>query len=147
MLALWLCTIAAVVAGLGILFAFKRLMRGLSYRIKRSEFHYKGLQKDQIRFFIQVALIEAIPIFLLILGFTFMGSEDLSIVSLIVPVLIILAVIIYSFIQIQQVKSEVTEEATKLNPQEQSYVRSLSLIGYMTTLGIPILALVAIFLI
>ncbi|SHN31918.1 hypothetical protein [Gracilibacillus kekensis] len=147
MIAVWLFTLSAVVAGLGILFAFKRLMRGLNYRIKRNEFHYKGLQKDQIRFFIQIALIEAIPIFLIILGFTFMGETDTSIISLIFPLLIILSVIIYSLMQIQKSKAEVMAEADKLNPQEQSYVRSLSLIGYMTILGIPILAIVAIFLI
>ncbi|WP_058305784.1 hypothetical protein [Gracilibacillus massiliensis] len=146
MIAVWLFTISALVAGLGILFAFKRLMKGLTYRIKRNEFHYKGLQKDQIRFFIQIALIEAIPIFLIILGFTFMEEADTSIISLVFPLLIILAVIIYSLIEIKKAKGEVVAEAEKLNPQEQSYVRSLSLIGYMTILGIPILAIVAIFL-
>ncbi len=147
MIAVWLFTISAVFAGLGILFAFKRLMKGLTYRIKRNEFHYKGLQKDQIRFFIQIALIEAIPIFLIILGFTFAGETDASIAALLIPLLLILAVIVYSLLQIQRAKAEVMTEASKLNQQEQSYVRSLSFIGYMTTLGIPILAIVAIFLI
>ncbi|MGP4039905.1 hypothetical protein ACTWP4_08445 [Gracilibacillus sp. D59] len=147
MIAVWLFTASAVIAGLGILFAFKRLMRGLTYRIKRNEFHFKGLQKDQIRFFIQVGLIEAIPIFLIILGFMFMGEDSLSIVSLIVPLLIILAVIIFSFLQIRNAKAEVMEVSSNLSQQELSYVKSLSFIGYMTVLGIPILAIVAILIV
>ncbi|QGH33113.1 hypothetical protein GI584_03175 [Gracilibacillus salitolerans] len=146
-MAVWLFTVSSLIAGLGILFAFKRLMRGLTYRIKRNEFHFKGLQKDQIRFFIQVGLIEAIPIFMIILGFMFMGEENLSVASLIVPLLIILAVIVFSFLQIQKAKAEVMEVASNLNPEELSYVKSLSFIGYMTVLGIPILAIVAIFLV
>jgi surface polysaccharide O-acyltransferase-like enzyme len=145
--AVWLFTVSSVIAGLGILFAFKRLMKGLSYRIKRNEFHFKGLQKDQIRFFIQVGLIEAVPIFLIILGFMFMGEENLSIANLLLPLLIILAVIIFSLIQIQKTKAEVMEVASSLNAEELSYVKSLSFIGYMTVLGIPILAIVAIFLV
>ncbi|WP_018932010.1 hypothetical protein [Gracilibacillus lacisalsi] len=147
MTAVWLFTISSVIAGLGILFAFKRLMKGLSYRIKRNEFHFKGLQKDQIRFFIQVGLIEAVPIFLIIVGFMFMGEENLSTASLLLPLLIILAVIIFSLLQIQKTKAEVMEVASNLNTEELSYVKSLSFIGYMTVLGIPILAIVAIFLV
>lgn len=147
MIAVWLLTISAVIAGLGILLAFKRLMRGLSYRIKRNEFEFKGLQKDQIRFFIQVGLIEAIPIFLIILAFMYMGEESTSIANLIVPLIIILAIIVISFIQIQQTKANVMETASTLNAEERSYVKSLSIIGYVTVLGIPILALVVIFIV
>ncbi|UOQ49133.1 hypothetical protein MUN88_03125 [Gracilibacillus caseinilyticus] len=147
MIAIWLFTVAAVIAGFGILFAYKRLMRGLSYRIKRNEFHFKGLQKDQISFFIQIALIEAIPIFLIILGFTFMGGASISLPGRIIPLLIILAVIVTCFLQVQKAKRDVMEIATNLNGQELSYVRSLSFIGYMTVLGIPVLAIAGIFLV
>ncbi|UOQ84273.1 hypothetical protein [Gracilibacillus salinarum] len=147
MIAIWLFTFAAVVAGYGILFAYKRLMRGLSYRIKRNEFHFKGLQKDQISFFIQIALIEAVPIFLIILGFTFMGGASISALGRIIPLLIILAVIVTCFLQVQKAKRDVMEIATNLNGQELSYVRSLSFIGYMTVLGIPVLAFAGIFLV
>ncbi|WP_163538957.1 F0F1 ATP synthase subunit C [Gracilibacillus sp. YIM 98692] len=144
MAAAWIFTIASVIAGIGILFAFKRLMRGLSYRIKRNEFNQQGLQKDQTRYFIQVALIEAIPIFLVVLGFTFMEEETIQVTSAIIPILIILAVIAYSSAQIWMTKQELMSEVDELSKTEKGYVNSLSFIGFVTILTIPLLSIVVI---
>lgn len=146
MLAIWLFTFAGIIAGFGILFAYKRLMRGISYRIKREEFDYKGLQKDQIRFFIQVGLTEAIPIFLIVLGFMFMEQGSITTSSLIIPLILILGVIGYSIIQIRLTNNWVKEEAVKLEGHDKGYVTTLSMMGYMLVLGLPVLAIIAMFL-
>lgn len=141
MIAIWLFTVAGITAGLGILFAYKRLMRGLTYRAEQNEFHYKGLQKDQIRFFIQVGLIEAIPIFLIILGF--MLIEQTSLVSILIPVLLIVGAMIYCIQQVKVSNQKVKEVTGQLSTQDQGYVRTLSIMGYLLVLGIPFLSLVA----
>lgn len=141
MLAIWLFTIAGITAGFGILFAYKRLMRGLKYRAERDEFHYKGLQKDQIRFFIQVGLIEAIPIFLIILGFMF--AEQMTLAAIFIPILLLLGGMIYFIQQVRASNQKVKGITGQLSEQDKSYVRTLSIMGYLLVLGIPLLSLAA----
>ncbi|WP_277678171.1 hypothetical protein [Gracilibacillus dipsosauri] len=145
MTAAWLFTSAAIIAGLGILFAFKRLLRGLSYRMERKEFNQQGLQKDQTRYFIQVALFEAIPIFLLVLGFMFMKDNEASLVSLSIPLIVILGIILICISQIWSSKQEVLSHPD-IGKSEKSYINTIVLIGFSTILCIPVISIVGIIL-
>lgn len=143
MTAIWLFTVAAVVAAGGILLAFKRLMRGLQQRIKENDFHHKGLQKDQTKYFLQVAMIEAIPIFLIILGFMYTG-EDPSLLWTIIGLFFTIGIMVISFVQIKKEILEIQHDVERVPAEMKKYIQSVVTVGYITTLGVPVISLVVI---
>lgn len=143
MVAVWLFTIAAVVAAGGILIAFKRLMRGLQQRIMEDDFNAKGLQKDQTKYFLHVALIEAIPIFLIILGFMYTG-EGSPLIWTIIGLLFVIGIMLISIVQIKKEQLEIKEDMKNLSEELKRYLKSIITVGYITTLGVPIISLVVI---
>ncbi|RCW73036.1 hypothetical protein [Saliterribacillus persicus] len=146
MLGSWFFALAAVIAGLAILFAFKRLLRGLQYRIERNEFHPNGIQKDQMHYFVQIALIEAIPIFLLILGFMHLESPSPTISEALVPFMLVIGTIIYTVFSIWMTKKDRLDQLKNITKEQKSYFTTIMMIGYVTTLGIPIISFVGILL-
>ncbi|WP_085994085.1 hypothetical protein [Oceanobacillus senegalensis] len=89
---IFLPTLAAVIAVLGILFSFKRAADG----IKNDP---ENLEKYQRNLFIGAAISETIPIVLIVLGFANLQSVS-SISELYVPMTIIIALMVFAIIYI-----------------------------------------------
>lgn len=143
MVAIWLFTIGAVVAAGAILIAFKRLMRSLSAQFKLEEFDQKSIQKDQTKYFHHVALIEVVPIILIILGFMFSDDEP-SLVWVVTGLIFIVGIIIISLVQINKEKLEILADLRDASSDIKKYLQSVVSVGYITTLGIPLISLAVI---
>lgn len=143
MLAIGLFTIAAILAAGAILIAFKRFMNSLSTRFKQEDFDQKGIQKDQTKYFLHVALIEVIPIILIILGFRF-SDENTSTVWIVSGLVLIIGIILISLVQIKKEKLEILADLANASPDIKKYMQSVVSVGYITTLGIPLISLAVI---
>ncbi|WP_156290911.1 hypothetical protein [Oceanobacillus salinisoli] len=124
--------VAAVIAVAGILFAFKS-------NIDKIKQEPDKLEKYQTKLFIGAAISEAIPIILIIYGFSAMETVAL-LTELYVPMTIVIALIVFSMIYIfLQTRLDVDEE---LKPA----IRSFGIIGLGLVNAIPIISLVMLFL-
>lgn len=90
----WLFAIATMIACGGIAIVFKQLMARIVH-IVEGEKDSHTLQRDTTNFFIKVAIIEVIPIILLIFGFIKMNEYNGTINDMIVPLIVTLAVYIF----------------------------------------------------
>ena len=123
--------IASIMAVISILIVFKIFIDKIKITPEK-----RGIL--QSKFFIGVAIAEAIPIILIVFGF--MASQPVtSMNELLVPgIVIILSMAFAPFFIFLQSKVDVTEES-------RAAVSSFVAIGSMLTLSIPIISLVALF--
>jgi len=137
----WLFVIAAIIAALGILAAFKNLMLYVQEKIEANEeLSMQSLQKKQGQFFIRVAMSESIPLLLIVFGFISMDSSKEQ--NLFIPLLLILAVLIFVLLQIINIRRNVLgfgETTTEL----KNIVNTLCFLGGALMCAIPIIAIVA----
>ncbi|MFC4402046.1 hypothetical protein [Gracilibacillus xinjiangensis] len=145
MLSVWSFTIAAIIAGIGILINFKNLMRKIIQRIEQDDFDLQGVQKDQSRYFLFVALIEVIPILLIVLGFVTMEDSRLTFGGKLIPIMIIIGILIFAIAQIWSVNQEVPKE--KVSDTEKNWIRTTAFIGFATIYAIPFLSIIGIIII
>ncbi|KAB8137960.1 hypothetical protein F9U64_07015 [Gracilibacillus oryzae] len=145
MLSVWAFTIAAIIAGIGILINFKSLINKLIRRIEQNDFHFHGVQKDQSKYFIMVAVIEAIPIFLFVLAFISMEDSTVSLSAKIIPLLIIIGIIALCIAQVLSANHDIPKD--KLSQQEKGLIRTTTFVGLGTILAIPIASLILLFIV
>ena len=124
--------IASIMAVISILIVFKIFIDKIKITPEK-----RGIL--QSKFFIGVAIAEAIPIILIVFGF--MASQPVtSMNELLVPgIVIILSMAFAPFFIFLQSKVDVTEES-------RAAVSSFAAIGSMLTVSIPIISLVALFM-
>lgn len=94
----WLFAFATIIACFGISIAFKQLMSHMLELVK--EENSQLLQRVTTGFFIKVALIEAIPIMLLVFGIMKMNKFNGTMDDMIVPLVVTVAVYIFSLLVI-----------------------------------------------
>ncbi|SER38027.1 hypothetical protein SAMN04487944_103256 [Gracilibacillus ureilyticus] len=138
-------TIAGIIAGIGILVNFKHLMRKIIQRIEQNNFDLQSVQKDQSKYFIFVALVEAIPILLIVLGFATMEDSTVTFASKLIAFIIIIGVMIFAIAQIWSVNQEVPRE--KISSTEKNLIRTTIFIGLATIYAIPIISIIGIIII
>lgn len=140
-----LFTLAAVIAAVGILVSFKKLMANIQTMVEEQKLNQELLQKEQTRYFIRTALIEAIPIVLIIFGFMQIENTHLETTSRIAPVLIIGGVVIYAVTNILLIRNDLLA-TTDHSKEIKGYLNSLIFIGIATISAIPIISLIGLFL-
>ncbi|MFS0863826.1 hypothetical protein [Fredinandcohnia sp. 179-A 10B2 NHS] len=140
----WLFVAATAIAVIGILLAFKKFMRQVQAQINNGqELKLQGLQKEQTRFFINVAVAESIPILLIVFGF--MQIEQVTEpINIFVPLLSIIVIVAIAKINALATRRDVIGH----NPLSQSknIVNTLFFIGLALMSAIPVISIVAIFI-
>ncbi|MCG1020259.1 hypothetical protein [Sutcliffiella horikoshii] len=129
--ALYFFVLAAVIASFGISIALRSSMEKLVLEPGT-------LPQIQSRFFIYVAIIEALPIILIVLGF--INLMDSS-VSVIIPLVIVGASVLINFIMNLMKKNALESQAPDLKEKLMTFF----LMGNVLMTAIPIVAVVATF--
>lgn len=86
---LYIFVLAAVIAGLGIIRLFRSTLDDMLT-------NPESFQHYMTRFFTRVAMVEIIPILMLVLGFAFPPSEELVMSDAYIPLTIIAIIIIFN---------------------------------------------------
>jgi hypothetical protein len=137
----WLFVLAAIIAVLGILAAFKNLMAYVQERLEANEeINMQSLQKKQGQFFVRVAMSESIPLILIVCGFILMDSSIDQ--NIFIPLLLILAVLIFALFQVINIRRNTLgfgETTTEL----KNIVNTLCFLGGALMCAIPIISIVA----
>ncbi|SEM20031.1 hypothetical protein SAMN05192533_101391 [Mesobacillus persicus] len=137
----WLFVLAAVIAVLGILAAFKNFMGKVQQKFESEKsLNMQSLQKEQMQFFFKVALVEAIPILMIVYGFMLIDPTQEQ--SIAFPIILILAVLGFALLQVLNIRRAVLgyEEPPK---ELKTIVHTLLFIGIALMSAIPILSIVA----
>jgi MFS family permease len=141
----WFFVIATIIAVFGILFAFKNLMAHIREKIEKGqEVRGESIQQEQTRFFIKVAMVEAIPILLIVFGFMQIGQIDEQAHNTLLPILIILGIVSFAFIQILFLKRDMVGHYDPISSESKTLVNTLIMIGLAMVSAIPIVSIVAI---
>jgi F0F1-type ATP synthase membrane subunit c/vacuolar-type H+-ATPase subunit K len=138
----WLFVLATIIAVLGILAAFKNLMAYVQQKIEaKEEVNMLSLQKKQGQFFIKVALSESIPLILIVFGFMLMDSLENH--NPFIPLVIIMAVLIFALFQVLTIRRNTLgyEEAST---EIKTNVNTLCFLGGALISAIPIISIVAV---
>jgi hypothetical protein len=139
----WLFVLATIIAVLGILAAFKNLMVFVQQKMEANEeFNMQTLQKKQGQFFIRVALSESIPLVLIVYGFMLMDSTKNQPSS--IPLIIILAVLIFAFFQVITIRrNTLGYDNDNISTETKTIVNTLCFLGGALMSAIPIISIVA----
>ncbi|KHF39956.1 hypothetical protein [Halalkalibacter okhensis] len=144
---IWVFVIATLIAVIGIVFQFKKLMSEVARKLDNNEeVTTQTLQKENNRFFIKVVMIEAIPIMLVVLGFILIESiqSPLNLID-ILPALVILGItflagVVNVFMGQKQIFSE-----RDVTSQAKAAITSMTFVGVSLIAAFPIISFVAMF--
>ena len=128
--AIFYFVLAAVIASIGITIAVRSAMDKVVGDPKR-------LHEIQTKLFIQVFIIEIIPILLIIVGFMYLQE---STASAILPLGVVLLSLLVNFILLFSKKNELIS----YEPKVQTTLNTLFFIGLALMAALPIVAIVAI---
>jgi hypothetical protein len=136
----WLFVLASIIAVLGILASFKNLMAHVQQKIESNEeISMQSLQKKQGQFFVKVALSESVPLLLIVFGFISVDSTKDH--NPIIPLIIILAVLIFALLQVVNIRRNALgyeNTSTEL----KNIVNTLCFLGGALMSAIPIISIV-----
>lgn len=141
----WLFVLAAYIAVIGIFLAFKQMFRLIEKKVEKGEtVDQIFFQKQMSRFFIRVALIELIPIVLIVAGFIqldgLVAGEGLN--DIILELGLVLIILFFGIINIFRLRSRVVSLAN-LDSGTKGIVNTLVFIGLGLLTAIPIISIVA----
>ncbi|HYK75136.1 MAG TPA: hypothetical protein VEV44_18730, partial [Pseudoneobacillus sp.] len=123
----WLFVIASVIAVIGILFSFKLMMSKVQTIVEGQGLNMESIQKEQTRFFIKVAISEAVPILLLVYGFTLIGQLEER-VNIFIPFIIIVGIFLFALTQILVTRRDVLG-FHEVNSETKTFLNALIFIG------------------
>lgn len=124
--------LAAIVATTGIGIVIRKAMREMAATPDQR-------QQIQSRMFIGVAIAEALPLILIVLGFIMLESFTGSVV---VPVAIIIAVTAINFVVLLRTFLDLVKDP-HADKQTKTMVQTTFFIGYALMTAVPIIAIVA----
>jgi F0F1-type ATP synthase membrane subunit c/vacuolar-type H+-ATPase subunit K len=130
--AMYLFILAAVIASFGISFVLRSSMEKLVIEPE-------ALGKIQTKFFMSVAIIEALPILLIVFGFMTLAD---STVNAIIPVFLVGITVLINFILNLIKKNELLSHSAKV----QSALNALFLMGNVLMAVLPAVAIMAAFI-
>ncbi|MGD7049155.1 hypothetical protein FZC83_09925 [Rossellomorea marisflavi] len=131
-MALYVMALAAIVATTGIGIVIRKAMREMAATPDQR-------QQIQSRMFIGVAIAEALPLILIVLGFIMLESFTGSVV---VPVAIIIAVTAINFVVLLRTFLDLVKDP-HADKQTKTMVQTTFFIGYALMTAVPIIAIVA----
>ncbi|WP_442599783.1 hypothetical protein [Neobacillus sp. D3-1R] len=137
----WLFVIASIIAVIGILFSFKIMMSQIQTIIQDQGLNMEMIQKEQTRFFIKIAISEAVPILLIVYGFTLIGELEEP-VNILFPIVIIVGVFLFALVQILLTRRDVLG-FHDVNSETKTFLNAMIFIGVAMVAAIPIVSVVA----
>jgi hypothetical protein len=138
----WLFVIASIIAVIGILFAFRKMMSHIQGKVEKGkEINIESFQKEQTRFFIHVAIVEGFPILLIVFGFVQI-EQLVEPVNILIPLVIIIAVFFASLFSVLTLRKDILgykESSQGLKNPVNTFV----FIGLIFLSAIPTVSIVA----
>jgi hypothetical protein len=142
----WLFVIASVIAVVGILFAFRKMMSQLQEKVEEgNEINMESFQKEQTRFFIHVAIVEGFPILLIVFGF---GQIEHLVepVNIFIPLVIIIVIFLASLFSVLTLRRDILGYK-ELSQGLKNIVNTFVFIGLIFLSAIPTISIVALLII
>lgn len=133
----YLFVVAAAIAALGIIRAYKKAHNSI--------LEGRGdAAKIQSKFFLHVAIIEALPIILLVIGLVLAEGQTFSMEEIYIPLAIVIGLFIFNaiivFSQISQVKH--LRNSKQIEEHTLHAARGISFIAIALSNAVPIISLV-----
>jgi hypothetical protein len=142
MSASWLFVLASAIAVVGISFAFNKMMQQVQEKVEKGEqLDLNTMQAAQTKFFIQVAMAEAIPILIIVYAFTLIGQVDET--NVVIPLVVIFGILVVAFVSLLRIRRDMMG-APKMNQESVGMVNTLFFIGAALLSAIPIVSIVGI---
>jgi len=144
----WLFVAAAVISVVGFIIIFRQLATNIENRLQRENTVEVGeLQKDLQGLFTKFGLIEFIPLLLIVYGFMNIGNFTASLTdtALLTPLVTVIMIFILGFLVIISTTRQLFL-ITNLNDDIKRFIQSTRTIGLGLISALPIIAIVAIFL-
>ncbi|MRH43631.1 hypothetical protein GH741_13215 [Aquibacillus halophilus] len=141
----WLFVLASTIAVLGILYAYKNIITIIQIRNENENLTTGAYSKLQSSFFLRVALIEAIPILLVIFGFIQMQSNDTS-NNVALPLLTIIAILSYAFFNVFVSRNDALTNSADDPEEYKNFINTLTFTGLAMIMGVPAISVVGMFL-
>lgn len=142
----WLFVAATLIAIMGILFAFRKMMSGIQEIVANNEeISSSKIQKAQTNFFIGVALAESVPILLIVFGFIQLENRDMdSINDMMIPLIVIIGIWIYGVFNIWMARKDTLGDRD-ISKESKMAINTMAMIGVSLISAIPIISLIALF--
>jgi F0F1-type ATP synthase membrane subunit c/vacuolar-type H+-ATPase subunit K len=138
----WLFVIASAIAVVGISFAFNKMMQQVQETLGKGEkLDLNTMQAAQTKFFIQVAMAEAIPILIIVYAFTLMDQVNET--NVIVPLLVIVGILVIAYVSLLRIRRDIIG-IPNLPKESVGMVNTLFFIGAALLSAIPIISIVGI---
>jgi hypothetical protein len=107
MSASWLFVLASAIAVVGISFAFNKMMHQVQEKVEKGEqLDLNTMQAAQTKFFIQVAMAEAIPILIIVYAFTLIGQVVET--NVVVPLVVIIGILVVAFVSLLRIRRDMS---------------------------------------
>jgi Flp pilus assembly protein TadB len=140
----WLFVSATIIAVVGILLSFKKMMSHFQTKMEEEkDIKGESFQKELTRFFIQVAIVESIPILLIIFGFMQIEVQD-GPVNILFPLVIIIAVFLLALISVITIRRDILG-FNNTSQDAINLVNTYVYIGLTLLSAFPIISIVALF--
>lgn len=108
---------------------------------KGDQLDLNTMQAAQTKFFIQVAMAEAIPIFIIVYAFTLIGQVVEN--NVIVPLVVIIGILVVAMVSLLRIRRDIMG-SPRLNQQSVGMINTLFFIGAALLSAIPIISIVGI---
>ncbi|SHS15167.1 ATP synthase F0, C subunit [Mycobacteroides abscessus subsp. abscessus] len=142
MSASWLFVLASAIAVVGISFAFNKMMQQVQDKVEKGEhLDLNTMQAVQTKFFIQVAIAEAIPILIIVYAFTLIGQVVEK--NIIVPLVVIIGILVVAIVSLLRIRRDIMG-SPRMNQQAVGMINTLFFIGAALLSAIPIISIVGI---
>lgn len=137
MMVLYLFALAAVIAVIGVNSIFRKTIDILTNEPEKAA-------EARTRFFSQVAMVEIFPLVLIVLAFSFMTTETISISDAYIPIAIIIGTIVFHVISSISQRSHA--QTANVDDSIKAQLQTFTFIKLAMGSSIPIVALIFIFL-
>lgn len=138
----WLFVVASAIAVVGISFAFNKMMQQVQETLGKGEkLDLNTMQAAQTKFFIQVAMAEAIPIFIIVYAFALIGQAVET--NVIIPLVVIVGILVVAYVSLLRIRKDIFG-SSNLPQDSVGMVNTLFFIGAALLSAIPIISIVGI---
>ncbi len=118
------------------------MMQQVQEKVEKGEqLDLNTMQAVQTKFFIQVAMAEAIPILIIVYAFTLIGQVVET--NVVVPLVVIIGILVVAFVSLLRIRRDMMGDP-KMSQESVGMVNTLFFIGAALLSAIPIVSIVGI---
>ncbi|GAB2532551.1 hypothetical protein [Gracilibacillus alcaliphilus] len=141
---LYLYALAAVIAGIGIMAVYRQTLDALIDKPDQ-------IMQIQTRFFTRIAMVEFIPLVLLVAGFAFGQGQEVPQIHIIISTVVVIIILCYNLFFTFSQRAQMRDYAQrtpigKENERVTAAINVLSMITLAFSVSIPLIAIIFIFL-